>query len=97
MEHDLSADGARMRIPHGRRSQIGDLLQVVHALEMGKHFAGVTQEIREDVVDVSVAVENVGDDNVQIGGKTFFDAEPTKAGESLLLKKCCKTIGENIY
>lgn len=88
MEHNLPGDGSSVWIPIGRRPEIGDFLQVVHAFEMRKHFASMSKEIREYIVDVSVTVENVGDDNVQIGGKAFFNAKPTETGKSLLLQKC---------
>lgn len=78
MEHNLPGNGTCVWIPMGRCSQIGDFLQIVHTLEMGKHFSGVSKEVGKDVVNVSVTLENVSDDNVQIGRKTFFDAKPTE-------------------
>lgn len=85
MEHDLPGHGPCMRIPVGGRSQIGDLLQIIHAFEMRKHSTGVAQEVGKDVVDVAGTLKNVGDHNVQVSRETLFNAEPPEAGECLLL------------
>lgn len=90
MEDDLSVQGPSTGIPIGGLSQVRDLPQVVHAVQVWKHLLGVAQEEREQVVDMTRALDYVGNDDVQVHGQVLcFHAVAPEVGEGLLLQVHC--------
>lgn len=88
MENNFSIDGARRWIPIRGLSQVTDFLQIVHAVKMREDLFGMSKKVREDVINVSGALQDVAEDHVNINGKGCgFETVATEAGESLLLQQ----------
>lgn len=91
VENNLPVDRSRLRVPIRRLPQIGNLLQVVHAIEVGEDLFGMSQKVWEDVVDVPGALQNVTEHDVDVDWKVRgVEAVAAEAGEGLRLNEIYK-------
>jgi len=86
MKHDLPGNGSSVAVPIRGLPQVGDLLQVVHAVQVRKHRLCVIQEVWENVIDVARSLCNIAKGNVQVHRKILrLYAVSPKRAEGLLL------------
>lgn len=91
VENNLPVKRSRLRVPIRRLSQVGNLLQVVHAVEVGKDLFGMSQKVWEDVVDVPCALQNVTEHDVDVNWEVRgIEAVAAEAGEGLRLNEIYK-------
>lgn len=87
MKHNFPVDGSSRRIPIRRLSKIGNLFQIVHAVDVGENLLRVPHEVWKNVVDVPCALKDVTKDYVNVNWEICsFEAIAAEARESLLLK-----------
>lgn len=87
VKHYFSGNGAGIRVPVGRLSQIGYLLQIIHAIKMREHGFGMTEEVRKNIVDVSCSLHNVTEYYVQVHRKILrLDTITPEGTKGLLLQ-----------